>query len=229
VTRSVDAVGFDLDGTLVDTMAVAPSVYARVVRSLGGPDLTAGDITGIWHIGPTSTVLGHFLRRPIMPADLELFHDTFEDATRSVEPFDGVATMLRALRDHRYHLGVYTTATRRAAATLLAATGLADLVGAVVGGDEVTEPKPAADGLRRLAHALGTTPGRIAYVGDTSIDSSARTRPDPWASSRPGARRTAPRTRAPRPPGTPGMSSRSLRRRPTASPRPSGRRRAPSP
>ena len=170
MTRPLDAVGFDLDGTLVDTMIVAPSVYASVIRALGGPDLTVDDITGIWHVGPTPTVLGHFLGRPITPADLELFHEMFEDSTRSIEPFDGIATLLRALRDDGYRLGVYTTATRRAAATMLAAAGLADLVSAVIGGDEVAEPKPAADGLRRLADELGTTPERIAYIGDTNID-----------------------------------------------------------
>lgn len=168
--RQLDAVAFDLDGTLVDTMAVAPSVYTRSIRALGGPDLTADDITEIWRIGPTATVLGQFLRRPITPADLELLHDTFEDATRSIESFDGIAAMLHALRGRGYRLGVYTTATRRAATTMLAAAGLADLVGAVVGGDEVMDPKPAADGLLRLAHHLGTAPERIAYVGDTSID-----------------------------------------------------------
>jgi HAD superfamily hydrolase (TIGR01549 family) len=170
MTRPLDTVAFDLDGTLVDTMTIVPRAYADTIRSLGGPDLAPDEITQVWHIGPTTTVLGHFLRRSISTSDLDRFYDTFEDAIQSIEPFDGVVAMLDALLDRGLRLGVYTTATHRAATVMLTRAGLSERLHALIGGDDVTYPKPHPEGLQLLCKQLGTTTRRTAYVGDAQVD-----------------------------------------------------------
>lgn len=167
---AVTAVAFDLDGTLVDTMTVVPAAYIDTIRSLGGPDLNPAEITKVWHMGPTATVLGHFLRRPIDRVDLDRFSTILEAAIATIRPFDGVAAMLETLDAHGYALGVYTTATGRAADLMLATAGLKDHIRAVVGGDRATRPKPAPDGLFQLARQLGTAPPHLAYVGEADVD-----------------------------------------------------------
>jgi phosphoglycolate phosphatase-like HAD superfamily hydrolase len=56
---------------------------------------------------------------------------------------------------------------------LLAAADIA--VDVLVGGDEVSRPKPAADGLLLTARRLGVAPGDLAYIGDAPIDLRAAT------------------------------------------------------
>jgi HAD superfamily hydrolase (TIGR01549 family) len=164
------AVVFDLDGTLVDTMTSAPRAYADTIRCLGGPEVSPSEIVAVWHIGPTPVVLEHFLGRQISPHDIELFHRCFAAVVATVQPFPGVVEMLDALSGGGYRLGVFTTATRRAATSMLAAAGLAGYFPVVVGGDDVSRAKPAPEGLELSCRRLGTGVTDAIYVGDTAVD-----------------------------------------------------------
>ncbi|MFI6324559.1 HAD family hydrolase [Nonomuraea sp. NPDC050556] len=159
------AILFDLDGTLVDTMASTPQAYADTIRALGGPVVSPSDVVATWHIGPTPVVLAHFLGRAATAEDVETFHDHV--ARGDVRPFPGVTELLGDLRDEGYLLGVYTSATRRAAAFKMRSAGI-DLP--LVAGDEVERPKPAPDGLELLCCLLGVAPSDSAYVGDAQTD-----------------------------------------------------------
>jgi HAD superfamily hydrolase (TIGR01549 family) len=166
----VKAVVFDLDGTLVDTMSYAPAVYADTVRALGGPDINAEDVAAVWHIGPTPVLLQHLLGRPVTSTDLDCYFTRFDTAFAHVRAFPGIPEMLAALAAARMPLGVFTTATARAAASIIAAAGLTGRFPIVVGGDETPRPKPAPDGLQIACARLGCLPERAAYVGDSPID-----------------------------------------------------------
>lgn len=164
------AVVFDLDGTLVDTMTHAPRAYADTIRELGGPVLSPEQVVAVWHIGPTVVVLEHFLGRVISDGDLDCFHRHFDAAVAAVRPFPGVVDMLAALQRENVRLGVYTTATRRAANRMLGTTGLAGIFPVVVGGDEVDAPKPSPAGLELACRRLGVQPMEAIYVGDAEVD-----------------------------------------------------------
>jgi HAD superfamily hydrolase (TIGR01549 family) len=168
--RQVRAVVFDLDGTLVDTMACILATYVNTIRLLGGPDITAEDVLSKFHIGPARVVLGHFLSRPILDDDMECFFAAYEQAISGLEPFPGVVNLLEALRHADYRLGLFTSATRRAALFVLATAGLDRLFDEVIGGDEVAHPKPAPDGLELICRRLGVRPDETAYVGDAVVD-----------------------------------------------------------
>lgn len=170
MTRPVKVAAFDLDGTLVDTMRFAPRVYADTVRQLGGPQLSADDITRVWHMGSTDVVLGHFLNRSATKQDLDIYFIAFEMAFRNVQPFPGVVAMLEDLHCFGLALGVFTTATRQAATIMLEASGLSTRLDGLVAGDEVIRPKPHPEGLKRLCNALGTTSAAAVYTGDASVD-----------------------------------------------------------
>ncbi len=164
------AVVFDLDGTLVDTMQVAPQVYVEVVHELGGPEISVADVVEVWHIGPTKTLLEHFLGRPVTAEELEVYFDRIELAFANLTAFDGISELINELRRLRVAIGVFTTATRRSASLMLTAAGLDQRLSVLVCGDEVARPKPAPDGLRLACKQLGCTPTQAAYVGDAATD-----------------------------------------------------------
>lgn len=167
---SVRAVVFDLDGTLVDTMASVPRAYVETIRDLGGPVLTPAQLIAAWHIGPTPVVLGHFLGRAATAGDLECFYEHAVTAAESSRVFPGIVELLQALRRDRRALAVYTSATRRIADVVLTGTGLGDHFPVVVAGDQVNDPKPAPDGLLDACRLLGVPASATAYVGDSGTD-----------------------------------------------------------
>lgn len=170
LSGAITAVVFDLDGTLVDTMVSVPRAYADTIRALGGPKVGPGEVVAIWHRGPTPVVLAHFLGREISPDDIDVFYRRFDEAAAAAQPFPGVVEMIGALGHEGYKLGVFTTATRRAANLMIAAAALAGCFAAVVGGDEVSEPKPAPAGLHLACERMGATAAGAAYVGDSAVD-----------------------------------------------------------
>lgn len=166
----IEAVVFDLDGTLADTMALAPQAYADTIRCLGGPTVTPGEVVAAWNIGSTPVVLEHFLGRAAASRDIDCFYANFEALIPAVQPFPGIPRMLRALRRQGYRLGIFTHATRRAANLTIAAAGLDRFRLALVGGEEIAEHKPAPEGLLLACRRLNVAPSCVAYVGDAETD-----------------------------------------------------------
>ena len=165
-----DVVVFDLDGTLVDTMASAPEAYVNTIRTLGGPVLSPERIVATWHIGPAPAVLERLLGRPVSSDDLACYYAHFENAVAKVEAFPGVREMLGELARACRRLAVFTSATKRAATFVLDRAGLSAHFPVVIGGDEVSEPKPAAAGLELACRRFGVSAGDAAYVGDALVD-----------------------------------------------------------
>jgi HAD superfamily hydrolase (TIGR01549 family) len=151
-------------------MTSAPQVYADTIRLLGGPEVSASEIIAAWHTGPTPVVLERFLGRPVTPGDLQCYYERFAVRIATVQPFHGVRTMLDTLARQGYALGVFTAATRRAAMSALSAARLDWRFTAVVAGDEIHRPKPAADGLLLACQRLGASEKGSIYVGDAAVD-----------------------------------------------------------
>ncbi|MFJ5222890.1 HAD family hydrolase [Streptomyces sp. NPDC088400] len=164
------AVVFDLDGTLVDTMRSVPQAYTDAIRTLGGGEISPSEVMAVWHMGSTSVVLEHFLGRAVSPDDMECFYRCLAVTTADVEAFPGAVEMLDTLGSQGRALGVFTSATRRAATLMLATAGLEGYFSCVVGGDEVRAPKPAPEGLVRCCLQLGVAAGEAVYVGDAEVD-----------------------------------------------------------
>jgi HAD superfamily hydrolase (TIGR01509 family) len=160
------AVAWDLDGTLVDSGAAVPAAYAAAVLQLGGRSVTADEVIAAYPLGPPEVILPHLAGRALTTSDMETYYA--ELAHAKVRPYPGVAGALAALRAAGHVIAVFTGASNRAATMLLAAAGLSADV--LVGGDQVRHPKPAPDGLLRVAARLGIRPGELAYVGDSPGD-----------------------------------------------------------
>jgi HAD superfamily hydrolase (TIGR01509 family) len=162
---------WDMDGTLLDSSVVVPAAYVAAIRRLGGPELTPAQVIASYSLGPPETLLAHLLGRTLAARESEAYYDELSGVT--ARPYPGVEEVLAALRARGHRVVVFTGASSRAATMLLAAAGVA--VDVLVGGDEVTRPKPAADGLLLAAQRLGITPGDIAYIGDSPNDLRAAT------------------------------------------------------
>ena len=173
----IQAVLFDLDGTLADTAPdMARTVnLMRMSRGLGAVPLeqvrphvskgARGMICSAFGITPEHP---EFLR--MREEFLCLYGDNLCVDSRL---FPGMDALLEDLESRSIAWGVVTNKFERFARPLLEALGLAGRPAIVVGGDTCARAKPHPDPLLFAAERLGVAPAAALYVGDDERDVQA--------------------------------------------------------
>lgn len=169
--RSVEAILFDWDGTLVDSLGAFHRANAIVLESFGLPFDVARyrrHYTADWR---------EMYRRLGVPGDRldeanALWETTFGSDGESVAAFPGALAALEGLRDAGATLGIVTAGHRAVVEPQLERTGLGALLPVRVFGDDLAVHKPHPEPLRlalRLA-GDGHRPATSIYVGDAPTD-----------------------------------------------------------
>ena len=177
----VDAVAFDLDGTLLDTLPDIAEAAERMLREMGRPP--AGQDRVRDYIG---NGIARLVKRLLTgtregeppAAEFERAHDLFqhhyrETFLRSPVPFPGVEQGLRSMRAQGLKLACVTNKSQAFTEPMLDATGLADWLDIVVSGDSLPARKPDPLPLLHIAQRFGVPPARLLMIGDSDNDTAA--------------------------------------------------------
>lgn len=165
---------FDLDGTLVDSSEHILSSFRHTMRVHRGE--VPPDSRWLATMGrPLEVQLREFADGE---EEARAMRDTFRDHQRRshdrlVRRFPSVRRVLRELRERGLQLGVVTSKEREGALLTLEKAELPEAwFGALVGADDVDEPKPAPApvllALRRLGNPVA--PRRALFLGDSVHD-----------------------------------------------------------
>jgi len=177
-----DLVGFDLDGTLVDTAGEIAEAVNLALEDHGLVRRPLDEITALIGAGTHALMLKLLVQMGVGPrsalpigALLQSLDRRYgETAGSSARVYTGAAEALKALRAAGVKLACVTNKEFRHAQRVLAATGLAGHFDLVIGGDSLPEKKPHASVLRQVAADLGGPPlKRCGHVGDSRIDVQA--------------------------------------------------------
>jgi len=172
----INAVLFDLDGTLLDT---APDMVGALnyVRDREGMPPVAIDeykhfvsrgALGLISAGmPESSRDIYEKRRATF---LEFYRDHLDSGTR---PFDGIEELLGRLERRGVKWGVITNKPEYLALPLLRNTGLLPRAGCVVCGDTLQQGKPHPAPVMLGCEILGAGRGETLMVGDDARDLQA--------------------------------------------------------
>jgi 2-phosphoglycolate phosphatase len=171
---AVDAVLFDLDGTLADTAPDLAAALNRVRRAQGLDALPLAALRPYASHGARGLLDAGMGIRPEHPSYLAL-RDAFlaqYAAALCVQTtlFAEVAAMLDALEARALRWGIVTNKAQRFTVPLIEALGLAARAAALVCGDTTAHAKPHPAPLLYAAGRLGVAPQRCLYVGDAERD-----------------------------------------------------------
>ena len=174
---ALDAIVFDLDGTLIDSAPDIAAAVNQTLESRGLPGLPASRVESFIGAGARdlmARVFDALGRRPTR-AELESALADYLERYRAgpaerTRPYPGVKEALDALRGRGLRMGICTNKHEDLACAVLGALGLSAYFSSVVGCDRLPWRKPDPRHLQAVVEELGASPDRVVYVGDTETD-----------------------------------------------------------
>ena len=171
---AVDAVLFDLDGTLADTAGDLAGALNRVRAERGLPPTSVAALRPHASSGARGLIGAGMGIAPDAPQYEEL-RDAFLDhyavcLAETTALFPGVAELLDRIESRGLRWGIVTNKARRFTDPVVAALQLAARASVVVCGDTTPHPKPHPAPLLHAAAMLELAPAQCVYVGDDLRD-----------------------------------------------------------
>lgn len=174
-----DIVGFDLDGTLLDTSGDLAAAVNHALGLAGRPLLSPEQVEPM--IGGGAKEMLRQALEASGGCEADRFRLYYKEMLRHYEahiadltqPFPGALAVLDALAGQGVKLAVVTNKFEALAVKLLRLLGLIDRFETVIGGDTLGpgRAKPAPDPILEMIARLGG--GRAAFVGDSIYDMMA--------------------------------------------------------
>ena len=174
---TIDAVLFDLDGTLADTLPDLAAAMNAALSEHGShplpPRCYRGTVTG-GSMAMIRTALGP----DADPERVQQIRRTFlaryaEGIAAHTCLFPGVPDLLDDIEARGLAWGIVTNKPHALTRRLLDALGMAGRASCVVCGDTLRHAKPHPEPIYHACRTLAATPGRSLFVGDSPGDVAA--------------------------------------------------------
>jgi phosphoglycolate phosphatase len=176
----IEAVLFDLDGTLLDSAGDIAAAINPLFETRGLRPFDAAEIAHHIGWGSRRLIETTFASRGVTLSEregAELDRAYLANYARVAEGtpsfFAGAIDLLEALSRRGIILGIVTNKPEAITRTILRSAGVHDLFRAVIGGDSGFGLKPAPGPVAAGRRQLGAPIARSLFVGDSAIDAEA--------------------------------------------------------
>lgn len=174
--RRLDAVLFDMDGTLLDSRrALLAAFHDATTEVLGAPfPVSREDADRVIQLSSRDVFPALAGGDETLAAEVEAaFHRSYRGRADELRLYPGVVELLLALRDEHLALGVVTSKSRIRLDRDLEQNGIRQLFDVTVCGDEVPVAKPDPGPILTALELLGAGPEGVLFVGDGANDVEA--------------------------------------------------------
>jgi len=167
------AVLFDLDGTLLDTLEDLRDSTNYALSLWGYPERSLGEIRAFVGNGMRNLILRAVpdgLAAERQEQVLEKFREHYLAHCRvKTHPYQGILELLRYLKEHGIAMAIISN-KGDAAVKELARYYFADYIDVAIGEREGIRKKPAPDTVHEAMRILGVGREQTVYVGDSDVD-----------------------------------------------------------
>jgi pyrophosphatase PpaX len=167
----ISTVLFDLDGTLIDSIALILESYRYTMAEHG-----FGEVSDeLWRVGIGTPLRVQLASWAKGPEDLEALVQTYrrynlDNHDRMITVFPGVPEMVQEVAALGCRIGVVTSKTREGTLRGLRLAGLESSIEAMVCADDVENPKPHPEPVAKAVRLLGGATESTIFVGDSIHD-----------------------------------------------------------
>ncbi|MCZ4273415.1 HAD family hydrolase [Maritalea porphyrae] len=176
----LEAVVFDLDGTLVDSLGDFHHAATVMLDSLGLEEISRDELKGF--IGNGQEL---FIARCLVRAGASLTANQLATATTTFEKaydgakgrftklYPGISTLLEALRLNGVKIGLCTNRPVVRAQSILEAVGVLQFFNVIAGFETTPRPKPDPGPILYCLNEIGVEAHHALFIGDSHVDAIA--------------------------------------------------------
>ncbi len=167
----IDAVIFDLDGTLLNTLEDLKNSTNFALNELGFPKRSLEEVRCFVGNGVRKLIeraVPHSCDKETTEKCLEIFKKNYsENMYNNTTPYNSILEILKDLRNNGLKIGVVSNKFDLAVKELCKKY-FEDLVDIAIGQADDVPKKPAPDGVLKAIKQLGAQ--NVVYVGDSEVD-----------------------------------------------------------
>lgn len=175
--NSLQAVFFDLDGTIFDTAPDLTHALNQLLTKYGRPTVSVEQLRPYVGAGSAAMLQRGFQITPTdsaYPALRAEFLDAYENCYhQKTQFFDGIENLLSYLDQKNIPWGVVTNKPNHLAKLVLEHFQLTHRSYCLVGGDSLAKRKPHPEPLLYACDLVGAQPSQSVYIGDAKTDMEA--------------------------------------------------------
>ena len=164
--NTIQAVLFDFDGTLADTLPLSFKAFRAVFLKYEGQRLTDAEI--VQTFGPTEEeiIANHLSNLAHIDEAVEYYYEVFEqDFQEHVQVSEAVQDLIVKLSDLRIPMVIITGKSRRCLDICLRNLMLDGYFATTITGDEVERSKPDPEGIFKAVQLLGLRTSDVVLSG----------------------------------------------------------------
>lgn len=167
------AVLYDMDGTVLDTLADLTDAVNVSLRHVGLPEQPAMHVRDVLGNGARRLIMGCLPENTdekTVDAVLEFYKPYYDAHCREkTAPYPGITELMRRLRDAGVKQAVVSNKPDGAVKEL-AELFFGGLIESAVGESETVRLKPCPDAVLAAAKLMGVSKDECVYVGDSEVD-----------------------------------------------------------